>query len=107
MHIHIHHHSDDRKLDEIIQKLNIMSAEFDALKAKVTAQSTALDTIGTNITGISGDVATLKAKILALENGATPDQIAELGTIVDGMGTKIDAIGTTTAALDAETPPAE
>lgn len=81
-----------------------MSAEFDALKVKVEAQSTALDNIGTNVTGIAGDVASLKAKILELENGATPAQIAELSVLVDGVGSKIDAIGATTAALDAETP---
>lgn len=83
-----------------------MSQVIDDLKAKVSAQSTALDNIGTSVTGIQADVAALKQKIADLSNGATPEEIAELSTLVDGVGSKIDAIGTTTASLDAETDPA-
>lgn len=77
------------------------------LKAKVESQSAALDIVGTNVTGIQGDVAALKAKIEELSNGAdaaVQAALDELSPLVDGVGTKIDAIGATTAALDAETP---
>jgi len=100
-----HKRGNDRKLKLIIQKLNEMSAATDAIKEKLAAQSQALDTVSTNVTGIAGDVTFLKQKLSDLSNGATAAEIAELSGLVDGVSTKVDAIGAATASLDAETDP--
>lgn len=91
------------KLNFIIQQNITMGQEFDALKAKVEAQSGVLDTVGVNIGGIAQDIAFLKQKLADLSGGATAAEIAELAAIVDGSGTKLDAINAATATLDAET----
>lgn len=80
----------------------IMSAISD-LKDKVAAQSTALETVSTNVDGIKKDVTFLKDKLAGLEGGATAEEIAEVSTLVDDVSTKIDAIGAATATLDSET----
>lgn len=93
----------------IIYKLHKMSAETEAIKAKLLAQGTALTAITTNVSGIQGDIAALKQKIQDLidaEDGATPEELAELSLLVDDVSANIDVIGTTTASLDAETDPA-
>lgn len=107
IHIHIHHVDDDLKkiLHSINNKLDKMSDIINSLKAKVAAQSAALDTVSTNVTGIAGDVIFLKQKLADLAGGATAAEIAELEASVDGVSTKLDAIGTATASLDAETDP--
>lgn len=83
-----------------------MSQVIDELKAKVAAQDAALDTISTNVTGVQGDITALKQKIadlIAGGGGATPAELAELGTAIDGVGAKIATLSTTTADLDAQT----
>jgi septation ring formation regulator EzrA len=107
------YHSHDHELQEIkslltkiLKNQNNMAVTLAEVKAKLAAQDTALDSIGTNVTGVQGDVAALKAKIEELSNGAdaaVSAALGELSPLVDAVGTKIDAIGATTAALDAET----
>ena len=82
-----------------------MSEQLDAIKAKLADQNAKLDSVATNVTGISADVTALKEKIGTLSGGATAEEIAELSALVDGVGEKVDAITTSTADLDAQTDP--
>lgn len=80
-----------------------MSQEFDDFKAKLEAQSLALDGVKTNVAGIATDVAYLKTLTSENPGGLSAEQVAELSGLADQLSAKIDEIGATTAQLDADT----
>jgi hypothetical protein len=74
-------------------KLNKMSEQLDAIKAKLTLQDTAID-------GLAGDLAFIKGKLAGAEGGLTADEVAELNALIDARTAKLQA-------LDAETDPSQ
>lgn len=85
------------------KNIKVMSQAVDDLKAKIQAQSDALDGVSTSVSGVSADVAFLKDKLSQLPDGASAAEIAELSSLVDGLGEKVTAIGTAASDLDAST----
>mgnify|MGYP001557847213 CR=1 FL=1 len=86
---------------------SILNQKLDTLMAtvqeKLTLVQGQLDTITSAVDGITGDVASLKAQILALQNSLgqlTPEQEAAFDAVIATM----TSLATRTAALDAETP---
>jgi uncharacterized coiled-coil protein SlyX len=109
-HKHDHEMQEIRNAFALLIKQNkkIMSKLTD-LEDKIAAQNTALDSIGTNVTGIQADVTAMKAKIDELKaagDAAVNAALDELSPLLDGVSSKIDAVGATTASLDASTDPA-
>ena len=94
-----------KQLHLITNKINKMSAELDAIKTELAAQSAKYDEIITSVDGIALDVTALKDKIALLSSGATAAEIAELAALVNAASAKIDPIRTATATLDAATDP--
>lgn len=82
-----------------------MSEQVEVIKQKLAEQASKLDAVATSVAGIGQDVQALKDKIATLSNGATPEEVAELAALVDGIGTKTDAVKTAAADLDAATDP--
>lgn len=83
-----------------------MNQQIEDLKAQLDTQSATLDTIGTNVVGVRGDVTNLKQQIQDLinnGNGATQQDLIDLKAKVDIVGGKIDTLNADTAALDQET----
>lgn len=66
-----------------------MSEQFDAIKAKLDTQNTAIGEV-------KKDVDFIKGKLAASEGGLTAAEVSELNTILDGTTAKLQA-------LDAET----
>lgn len=108
---HYHSHVDTTEILSILniiklQNHKIMATaqeQFEEVKAALQTANDKLDTVGTNVSGVAQDVAFLKAKIDALQDGATAEQMAELKTLADSANAKATALATTTGDLDAST----
>lgn len=107
---HFHEKDNDKTLEKIFEVISqthktilVMSQAVDDLKAKIQAQSDALDAVSTSVAGVAADVAFLKDKLSQLPDGATAEEIAEISDLLTGLGDKVTAIGTAAADLDAET----
>jgi hypothetical protein len=107
IHVHIHMHGDNQTGDiatELRKIKQVMGENFEKLKTDVEGLNVKLDLAATATAGLKVDIDNLKEQIANLPNGATPEEIAALQTIVDGISGKADAVATALTNLDAETP---
>ena len=109
------HHGLATRSDLEQMESRIMSKIADFLasqKAFNTRQAAAVDAVVTSITGVSEDVAGLKALIEKLQNSPgefTPEDQAtadELQAAADALTVKLETASTALQALDEGTPPA-
>lgn len=102
--LHVHHHFDTpESRAELLQGIQaIVTNSEKKVMAKVEdglAQvNTQLDTLATGLTGIAGDLASLKAQLGQM----TPEQETAMNAVIE----RVTALASQATAIDAETPPA-
>lgn len=101
-----------KDLDQATEK--IMSAISDFLakqKSFNDRQAAAIDSVGTSVTGLQGDIAELNRIITELQNssgGVTPEDQALIDQLVtqgEATAAKVEAASTALSELDNQTPP--
>lgn len=101
--LHIYHHNDNRQCDRLFAQIQTQLTEImSAISDFATKQNAHNDAIDAAVSGLTTDVADLKAQIAALQSSAgqiTPED----QSLLDDIETRAAGIADKLAALDAQT----